>query len=204
MTKKMLDGAYELDTSEATQAFYNEWAASYETEVSENGYATPARLAGALADFAEDKTAPILDIGCGTGMAGAALEEAGFEALDGCDFSPQMLEIAQSNSIYRNLIKTDLENPFPFEPGNYAHVVACGVLNPGHAPASTLDAALELLASDGLFAFSLNDHALADNSFEARINDNVDSGNATLLFREHGPHLPKIDMQSTVYILQKS
>ena len=204
MTKKMLDGAYTLDSREATKKFYDAWAETYEAEVAENGYVTPERCATALANFVTDKSAPILDIGCGTGFSGLALRSAGFEVLDGSDFSPEMLRQAEAKGIYRALVNTDLEDPFPFEPGAYAHVAAIGVLNPGHAPASTLDQVLKLLGRGGKFVFSLNDHALADNTYAARINEYVDAGSATLLFSQYGDHLPKKNLKSNVYVLQKA
>jgi len=136
-------------------------------------------------------------------MSGEALKAAGFSTLDGCDFSSEMLAKADEKNIYRATITTNLEEPFPFEHGAYANLAAIGVLNPGHAPASTLDEILALLPQGGLFVFSLNDHALEDHSYEARLNEHVDSGSAALLFREHGSHLPKIDLKSNVYVLKK-
>ena len=204
MTKKMLDEVYDLDGAEATRDFYDTWANSYDSVVSENGYATPARCAAALAERIGDKSGPILDIGCGTGISGTALKAVGFPTLDGCDFSAEMLAQAKDKNVYRDLFNTNLEEPFPFKPGTYAHLAAIGVLNPGHAPASTLDDVLMLLDSGGLFVFSLNDHALEDKSYEARINEHVDCGNARLLFREYGDHLPEIDLKSQVYVLEKA
>lgn len=204
MKNEMLPKAYGLDTAEKTREFYGEWAATYDAEITQNGYATPGRCAAVLAQFAADKAAPVLDIGCGTGISGAALKSEGFSLIDGCDFSAQMIEIAKLKNIYRQLLTTNLENPFPFEPGSYSAISAMGVLNPGHAPASTIDDVLALLPPDGLFVFSLNDHALEDHSYEARLNEQFDSGSARLLFKEYGDHLPKIDLNSTVYLLQKA
>lgn len=204
MNRKMLDNAYGLMSAAETRAFYDAWAESYDAEIAENGYATPDRCAAALAQFATARDIAVLDIGCGTGMSGSALTEAGFTVIDGCDFSAEMLARAQAKGIYRTLVNTDLENPFPFEPGAYGAITAMGVLNPGHAPATTLDEVLALLPPGGLFAFSLNDHALADGSYEGRINENVDTGAARLLFREEGQHLPGIGLNSTVYVLEKT
>jgi len=204
MGDHMLQNAYGLDSAEATREFYDKWAEGYDAEVSENGYVTPQRAAAALAEFVEDKSAPLLDIGCGTGMSGQALLDAGFSLIDGCDFSAEMLAVAREKGIYRALFNTDLENPFPFQTGTYANISAVGVLNPGHAPAEALDQVLELLLAGGCFVFSLNDHALQDHSYEARINEHVDAGNARLLFREYGTHLPEIDLKSNVYVLQKA
>lgn len=203
MTKKMLSNAYGLDGAEATRNFYDEWAATYDQEVAENGYATPKRCADALAKFATDSNAPILDIGCGTGISGKALLEKGFSKIDGCDFSAEMLSRAEETGIYRKLINTNLEDPFPFQAGAYGNIAAIGVLNPGHAPADTLDQILDLLKPDAHFVFSLNDHAMEDKTYEARINENVDCGNAALMFREYGPHLPEIGLMSNVYVMKK-
>jgi len=194
MTKKMLANAYGQDGAEETKSFYNEWASTYDKEVLENGYVTPERCATALVEFVDDKSAPLLDIGCGTGISGHALKNAGFSTVDGCDFSAEMLAKAKKKNLYRETITTNLEEPFPFETGSYANAAAIGVLNPGHAPASTLDDILELLPAGGHFVFSLNDHALEDHTYEARLNEHVDCGSAALLFKDYGPHLPKIDL----------
>ena len=47
-------------------------------------YATPVRIAAALRQMASPGD-PILDYGCGTGLSGAALREAGFALVDGTD-----------------------------------------------------------------------------------------------------------------------
>ena len=203
MSDSFLDNVYDLDSAEKTRGYYDKWAGAYDDTMDENGYATPDRCAIALAAYAPDLTIPILDIGCGSGISGAALKKAGFTTIDGCDFSAEMLAIAGQKSVYRHLTNTDLENPFPFEQGSYSALSAVGVLNPGHAPATTMDEVLGLLDRDGLFVFSLNDHALEDYSYEARLNEHLDAGTARLLFKEHGTHLPKIDLKSTVYVLQK-
>lgn len=199
----MLDKAYDLNSAEATQEFYNTWAKTYDTEIEANGYKTPSRCARALKKAATDTSGPILDVGCGSGISGQALVNAGFNLIDGCDFSSEMLAVARSKSIYRNLYNTDLADPFPFEDGQYKHITAMGVLNPGHAPAETLDQIMELLQPGGLFVFSLNDHALEDKTYEARINEHVDCGTALLLARDYGDHLPKIGLKSNVYVLEK-
>ena len=72
------------------------------------------------------------------------------------------------------------------------------------APPETLDLLMHALPKGGLLGFSLNDHALADYKFTCRLTDWVDMGAARLLFREHGPHLPGINLNSDVYVLEKA
>ncbi len=202
--KKFLDTVYGLDTPEGTKQFYQDWSRTYDAEVAENGYATPARVAEALADVVPDRSTPVLDIGCGTGISGMALRAQGFDILDGSDFSEAMLAQARKKGIYRTLLLADLTDPMPFKDGAYQVITAIGVLNPGHGPAEVLDAILAKLPSGGIFAFSLNDHALADPSYEGRLMEHLDCGAVRLLFKEYGQHLPKIDLQSNVYVLQKA
>ena len=89
--KKFLSEVYDLATPAETRALYDDWSASYDAEITENGYATPRRIAEALAQFA-DPSAPILDFGCGTGLSGLALKAAGFQTIDGADLSADMLK----------------------------------------------------------------------------------------------------------------
>ena len=72
--KGYLDSAYAVEDAESTRNLYQDWAATYEQEVRANGYVTPTRCAHALANLAADKRAPLLDLGCGTGLSGEALK----------------------------------------------------------------------------------------------------------------------------------
>lgn len=198
-----LNKAYEAETLTDTDKLYQDWADTYDDEVSKNGYASPARCAAALAEFTPNNLDPILDLGCGTGISGTALAEVGFTTVDGCDLNQEMLDIAAKKATYRNLWKADLHDPFPFEIGTYSHIAAVGIIASGHAPPETIDAVLAVLPADGLFVFSLNDHTLEDPAFEARVAENLDTGFARLLFKEHGDHLPGVGMKSKVYVLQK-
>lgn len=201
MSKTFLDKAYAARDADSTRALYDDWSASYEAEVASNGYATPARCAEALAQFAPDQSQPLLDFGCGTGLAGLAFRLAGFEVIDGVDLSAEMLAQAKSKNVYRNLTQIDADAKLD---GDYRLISAVGVIGAGAAPISTLDTLMHALPSGGLLVFSFNDHALADPANTARLNEWLDCGAARLLFAEHGDHLPGQDMQSTVYVIEKA
>ena len=202
--KTFLDNAYDLPDAKATQSFYDDWAESYDAEIAENGYATPTRCAEALARHLTDPGAPVLDIGCGTGLSGVALKMQGFTQIDGTDLSSEMLERAGERFIYRNLFAGDMNRPLPVPDGLYTAATAVGVINPGHAPPETIDGVLDMLPTGGYLVFSLNDHALAEPAFPAKVDEVVTSGRAACLEREHGEHLPGIGLKSTVFVLQKS
>lgn len=204
MTDTFLDKAYGARDTASTRQLYDDWSASYDAEITENGYATPGRCAQALALHTPDPTQPILDFGCGTGLSGLALRLAGFEVIDGLDLSAEMLEGARAKGVYRSLDQIAGDTALPHAPGTYAAIAAIGVIGAGAAPLSTFDTIMDGLATSGLFVFSFNDHALADPAFDGRVTRAVDEGAARLLLREYGPHLPGIDINANVYVLEKA
>jgi predicted TPR repeat methyltransferase len=201
--KDHLSRAYGLETTEDTQKFYSDWAATYDAEILENGYATPERCAKALAGFTPEQDIAILDVGCGTGLSGKFLSEAGFTRIDGCDINPEMLAVAKTRGIYDRLWESTIKNPFPFEDGTYDAITAIGVISTGAAPVTLLYALLAKLKSGGLTVFSFNDHTLKDPEFECCVMNHIDCGAFELLFKEHGAHLPGKGMNATVYVMRK-
>ncbi len=81
--KDFLNKVYRLKSVTETRRLYDDWSVSYDDEISKNGYATPGRIAKALAQLLTDRSRPILDFGCGTGMAGAKLLRQDGEHLPG-------------------------------------------------------------------------------------------------------------------------
>lgn len=199
MIGKFLDKVYAARDLKGTKALYDEWSASYDAEVGEFGYVTPARCAAALAAYAPDKSVPVLDFGCGTGLAGEALRNAGFEAIDGVDLSAEMLAQAKAKDIYRKLTQITADIALGKD---YRLISAVGVIGSGAAPISVLDMLLRALPVGGKLVFSFNDHALADPVNTGRLNEWLDCGAARLLFKEHGAHLPGKNLKSTVYVIE--
>lgn len=123
--------------------------------------------------------------------------------LDGTDYAQEMLDQAQTKGIYRALWQADLTLPDPDRAESYHTINAAGVLNPSHAPPETIDNVIAMLRPGGLFAFSLNDHAIKDGSYEGRVHMVLDGGWAELMHREYGEHMPAQDLQAWVYVLKK-
>jgi len=199
-----LKSVYDLASPEAATEFYDDWAAGYEAELAENGYATPMLCAKALAKHATLPWAPLLEVGCGTGLGGLALRNQGFECIDGGDISPEMLARAEQKGIYRSLSIVDLSKPLDDIPEDvYQNAAAIGVLNPSFLPGAVIDEVLARIPAGGCFVLSLNDHARANGTFETRIIEITEHQVADLVFKEHGANVPGIDLEGTVYVLKK-
>ena len=204
MAEKFLDRVYDEASPEGSRALYDAWAATYDTEIAENGYATPGRMAAALFKHVPDPDTPILDFGCGTGLSGLALKLAGFSTVDGMDPSPEMIDLAGKKGAYRALSMLDINDEAPVPVGAYRVIAAIGVIGTGAAPAITFDRLMRALPKRGILGLSLNDHALADPAYEGAMNQWLDCGAACLLFKKYGAHLPGLNLKSNVYIIEKA
>jgi predicted TPR repeat methyltransferase len=96
------------------------------------GYPAPGRVAEALLECGADPSAPILDLGCGTGLAGSALRAKGFTGdITGVDISAESLRVAAvvRPNVYAELVQGNLDDGLPFLPSShFGSVVSVGVL----------------------------------------------------------------------------
>lgn len=188
---------------EETQKVYADWAANYDKDVGEWGYATPVRVAVALRQVGARPDKPILDFGCGTGLSGMALKTVGFDVIDGTDISPEMLEKAEERACYRQVWVGEPGSMGHVKRGQYPVISACGVVSMGAAPPETLHMLIDAVPSGGHLAFSYNDATLEAREYTDALDVAVLDPEIELVFEEHGPHLPAKDMKSTVYVLTR-
>lgn len=134
---------------------FNQFAADYDERMQGRlGYAAPQilrQLAVMLTD--PGPRHDILDLGCGTGLSGVALQDLA-RSLTGVDLSPRMLEKARSTGAYTRLVEGDIVN-LPAGLDGPFHIVAAadvlvylGELEPLFASVRTR------LAPDGLWLFT--------------------------------------------------
>ena len=196
-----LGTAYDLETGEQTLDHYQRWAETYDQEVGvDNGYAQPARCAATLAGVA-DPCSHVLDVGCGTGLSGLALRASGFTRLDGCDFSPPMLERAAETGVYRQLFEADLNAGLDIDGDAYDHAVAVGVFSFGHIRSDALREVLRVVRPGGAVVVGVNDHFWEVGELPAELDAIEADGLASVASREHGEHLPGAAIMGWVIVL---
>ncbi|CAH1778197.1 unnamed protein product, partial [Owenia fusiformis] len=141
---KTADEAYALATrvgqENITQAevgdFYEQWAATYDKDLLLNGYnsSTPIVAARELAEYIDDKSAPVLDLAAGTGIVGGELKRLGFTHIDALDASQAMLDKATEKNVYKRLICDYMgPNRLDIEDNTYGGAVATACFVTGHA-----------------------------------------------------------------------
>ena len=101
--EKRLHQVYGASSSAELSKTYDEWAASYDEDMLQTGYAHPAVMCGLISRYVTDLSAPLLDAGVGTGGVGQLLHTLGFRNLHGFDMSMGMLAKARLRGVYSGL-----------------------------------------------------------------------------------------------------
>jgi len=100
-----------------------------------------------------DRPCLLLDIGCGSGISGEAITEAG-HAWVGYDISPSMLKVAKQRETEGDLLLSDAGAPPSFRPGIFDGAISisalqwlCNIDKSGHVPFKRLRCFFEKLFS---------------------------------------------------------
>lgn len=114
--------------SEDIAEYYDEWAEDYDQTLAQWRYEAPGQAAARLSAML-DPDSVVLDAGCGTGLTGRALAEAGFSTIDGMDVSRRSLDVAAEHGIYRALQHADMQKlPLPCADDSYDGLICIGVM----------------------------------------------------------------------------
>ena len=138
---------------EETKEIYAEWQ-SYDSDLDAYGYVAPDTAAALLMDQLPDKNARILDAGCGTGKVGTVLHAAGFQQLEGADFSESMLDRAKALGIYNNLSIADFSTSLDQQDASFDAIIAVGVWKDGFGEKFTQEM-VRLTKKDGAIVFTV-------------------------------------------------
>ena len=167
--REFLDKIYALEDDGDVRAFYDDAARQYDDLLlSDIGYVSPKVCAHAIEPYLPDRNARLIDLGCGTGLAGEALAALGYSHIDGVDFSTEMLAIAQKRSCYARLAQADLNAALDLPSKHYAAAISVGVLGQHVLPA-VLDEVLRIVVPGGLVCFSVNERAFESFGFRDKI-----------------------------------
>lgn len=110
------------------QVLYDNWATGYDKDIVEWGYDAPTVAAAMLSELVAADTR-VLDAGCGTGLTGLALRDAGFTNIDGIDFSAPSVQIARATAVYCSVKQIDLtELPTSLPAAEFGALICIGVM----------------------------------------------------------------------------
>jgi predicted TPR repeat methyltransferase len=134
---------------------FNAYAPSFDNHLNNNlQYKIPNLIRDKLIQFDKKVFNRVLDLGCGTGLVGAALRDL-YGDIDGVDLSVEMLKLCKAKGIYSDLFLDDLLNFLEHTSTSYDLVVAADVFIYTGSLDHIFHAVSDTLNRDGLFAFSI-------------------------------------------------
>jgi predicted TPR repeat methyltransferase len=117
-----------LAPTDHLRALYDAYADTFEADlVGKLNYRGPEIVLAAVRGVMGDGPFTTLDLGCGTGLSGAALRPLA-SRLDGIDLSPGMAARAGERGVYDELVVDDLNAVLASRPGRYDLIAAVDVL----------------------------------------------------------------------------
>jgi predicted TPR repeat methyltransferase len=167
-----------LNPVRATDAYvsslFDGYAKKFESSLVENlNYKTPTIIANFIRSLIslEYPNFDILDLGCGTGLAGKALSGLA-KTLVGIDLSKEMLKIAKAKNIYDRLIQDEIHHALSQEQSaSFDLVVSSDVFVYIGDIKTIFDQVYDVLKVDGFFAYSTEALFPVDNGKEELIPD---------------------------------
>jgi predicted TPR repeat methyltransferase len=135
---------------------FDQFSADYDQRmIGQLGYAAPQILLDLAALVMRGrKHLAILDLGCGTGLAGAVFKPLA-SRLDGVDLSPAMIDKARLRNIYDRLAVADLETALSTPGHAYDLILAADTLVYLGDLKTVFEAAHARLRADGYFLFTV-------------------------------------------------
>ena len=148
---------------------YRDWAKKYDYDNDHVlGTVSQPKSVNLLSTRLKDKTAKIIDVGCGTGLVGEKLKAKDFIYFDGIDISKDMLSIAKSRG-YRNLFLGSLNKQLPILDDAYDAAMCIGVFTHGHVSSDGFNELCRIVKPGGYVCFTINEGVFEEYGFKEMI-----------------------------------
>ena len=145
---------------------YRDWAKKYDYDNDHVlGTVSQPKSVNLLSTRLKDKTAKIIDVGCGTGLVGEELKAKDFIYFDGIDISKDMLSIAKSRG-YRNLFLGSLNKQLPVLDDAYDAAMCIGVFTHGHVSSDRFNELCRIVKPGGYVCFTINEGVFEEYGFK--------------------------------------
>ena len=196
--------AYSIGDRNSMVAFYAKWAEEYDQQMLNEGYTSPKDISLLLDQHLPTRNAQVLDIGCGTGLTGKHISEKGLKALDGIDLSKEMLQVADSRGIYRNLVVADINEPLPLSDRVYDAAISSGTFTHGHVGAEPIPEILRTIKPNGLLACTVHFDLWHSRGFDAVFAELIKNGQIQCLSISEGPYFESRGPEGWFCVYQKN
>lgn len=200
----MLRRAYAVKDADDIRDLYKDWAATYDEDLTGKDlqYVAPKEAVKVFVHHFEKRSAKVLDVGCGTGLSGQALKDAGFEQIDGIDLSPDMLEQARSKAAYGHLFEADLIAGLTFADDTYDAALSVGTFTHGHVGPDALDEVIRVVKPGGAVCVTINEGVFEKMNYREKISQLESDGVCRVQALVSADYLLAEDIRSMILVLE--
>jgi predicted TPR repeat methyltransferase len=192
------------NTEELAEA-YDEWADNYDQDlIDEMGYVAPLIATQLFSKNVDNRSAAILDAGCGTGLVGEYLRRHGYKNIDGLDYSRAMLEKAGHKEIYSKLTQGDLTGTLDIPSNTYDAVISVGTFTCGHVGPEAFDELLRVTKPGGHICFTVREQAWEEDSYLDKVGALQRDGAWTMLAESTADYIKSEGSNCRVCLYQVS
>ena len=153
----LLGAVYDAKRPEEVASLYDQWAETYDAEMSAAGYRHPTICLALLARHLPRRAEPLLDAGAGTGLIGEWLAIMGYPRVEALDISAGMLAMAARKGVYTALHQLAMGSALPFTDGAFAGIISAGVFTSGHVGIEGLDELIRICRPGGVIVLTVKD-----------------------------------------------
>jgi ubiquinone/menaquinone biosynthesis C-methylase UbiE len=176
--KSLLGKVFAANTTEESRELYDEWASTYDSDMSLHDFTAPHLVAEAVARGLKlnhiSPSSPlsglqICDAGCGTGLVGLELSKLGCTDILGLDISEGMLAVCKNTAVYDDLKTADLTKRLEFEDGKFDALTCCGTFTHGHLGPEPLEEFVRVVKDGGVVVATVLDSFWQERGFEKEV-----------------------------------
>ncbi len=148
---------------------YDEWAATYDNDLLDDlGYVAFREAGEIFMAVVPDKNYRILDVACGTGLAGEYLKQHGYRNIDGADLSTEMMAIAGQRDVYQSTWQHDSTQSAALD-DLYDAVLCVGMFSYAVPKISDMHNVVNCVKPGGVCVITVNGAAWRDLGLELEV-----------------------------------
>ncbi len=200
------------DAALDARAHYDGWADSYDGDLDRYGYVAHQLAVDALAATGLPAGAAIVDVGCGTGLVGAALAGRGYAVVHGIDVSLRMLARARATGAYRQLVCADVGGGFGGgfggrppgrRPHGYDGLVSVGAVGPGHLGPTHVPSLVRLVKPGAPLVVYTNAACMQDARYGQMFDELHRSGAWTIVRTETSNYMTNLERPGILVVARR-
>ena len=196
-----LAAAYSQTDNEEKQ--YDDWASTYDSDlVDDLGYVAYRDAGDIFMEVAPDRHAGVLDVACGTGLAGQYLKENGYANIHGADLSMEMMAIAHKRQIYLSTWQHDFTKPFKPEQ-LYDALICVGMFSYAVPKISDMHNVVNCVKPDSVCVITVNGAAWTDLDLELQVYQEAERSGFTIEKIKESGYIEREGIDSRVLVIRR-